>query len=154
MKTVFTVACEIPGGLGQYVEFGSRASLLDADFVLFEPDLGEDESLKRYRGKPLLNDILSFRVQEDIEHWRRELNDVLMAGRTVFMLMKGREEVYVSTGDKRYSGTGRNRQTTNLVRLLSNYDVFPFPASIVESNGTSMVLCPGGRVLGGVLAAV
>ena len=147
MKTVFTVACEIPGGLGQYVEFGSRASLLDADFVLFEPDLGEHESLQSYRGKPRLNDILSFQFQEDIEHWRRELKDVLMAGRTVFMLMKGREEVYVSTGEKQYSGTGRNRQTTNLVRPLSNYEVFPFSASIVESHGTSMVLCPGGRVL-------
>ena len=119
MKTVFTVACEIPGGLGEYVPFASRASLLDADFVVFEPDfivfepdIGEYESGEHYRGKPLLNDVASFRLQEDTEHWRRELTEVLTAGSTVFMRMKSREDVYVSTGEKQYSGTGRNRQTT------------------------------------------
>ena len=70
-----------------------------------------------------------------------------MAGRTVFMLMKSREDVYVSTGDKKYSGTGRNRQTTNIVRPLSNYEVLPFSASIVEFNGTAMVLSPGEHIL-------
>lgn len=147
MKTVFTVACEIPGGLGEYVSFASRVSLLDADFVVFEPDIGEYESGKHYRGKRLLNDIASFRLQEDTQHWRRELTDVLTAGRTVFVRMKSREDVYVSTGEEQYSGTGRNRQITNIVRPLSNYYVLPITAKIIESNGTSMVLCPGEQVL-------
>ena len=147
MKTVFTVACEIPGGLGEYVAFASRASLLDADFVVFEPDIGEYEGGGYYRGKRLLDDIASFRLQEDVEHWRRELTEVLTAGRTVFIRMKSREDVYVSTGEKKHSGTGRNRQTTNIVRPLSNYNVLPLDASIVESNGISMVLCPGEVIL-------
>ena len=137
----------MPGGLGEYVPFASRASLLDADFVVFEPDIGEYESREHYRGKRLLNDVASFRLQEDTEHWRRELTEVLTAGRTVFMRMKSREDVYVSTGEKHYSGTGRNRQTTNIVRPLSNYDVFPIAGKIIESNGTSMVLCPGEQIL-------
>ena len=149
MKTVFTVACEIPGGFGQYVGFASRASLLDADFVLFEPSLGENKTLlTEYRGKPVLSDTSSFRCQEDVAHWRRELKDVLDAGRTVFVLMTDREDVYVSTGEKDYSGTGRNRQTTNMVRLLSNYDSLPVSATIVESKGTSMMLFSGERILG------
>ena len=148
MKTIFTVACEIPGDFGQYVGFASRASLLDADFVLLEPSLGENKILTEYRGKPVLSDTSSFRLQEDIAHWRRELKDVLDAGRTVFVLMTAREEVYVNTGEKEYSGTGRNRQTTNMVRLLSNYDSLPVSATIVESKGTSMMLFPGERILG------
>ena len=147
MKTVFTIACEIPGGLGVYVPFRSRASLLDADFVVFEPDIEEYESRELYRGKRLLNDVASFRIQEDIEHWRRELTEILTAGRTVFMRMKSRDDVYVSTGEKQYSGTGRNRHTTNMVRLLSNYDVLPISEKIIESNGASMVLCPGEQIL-------
>ena len=127
--------------------FASRASLLDADFVVFEPDIGEYESGEQYRGKRLLNDVASFRLQEDTEHWRRELTEVLTAGRTVFMRMKSREDVYVSTGEKQYSGTGRNRQTTNIVRPLSNYDVLPIAGKIIQSNGTSMVLCPGEQIL-------
>ena len=146
-KTVFTVACEIPGGFGEYVSFGSRASLLDADFVLFGPDLGETRSYNSYMGKRLLSDTSSFEVQEAIGHWRRELAAILQAGRTVFMLMKSREDVYASTGEKRYSGAGRNRHTTNLVRPLSNYDVLPLPAKIVESKGVSMVLCPSENLL-------
>ena len=147
MKTVFTVACEVPGGLGEYVAFTSRASLLDADFVLFEPHIGESQSFQSYRGKQRLSDAESFHLQETINHWRSELAAVLTAGRTVFMLMKSREEVYASTGENEYSGTGRNRQITNIVRLLSNYDVIPFSTKIVDSNGVSMVLCPGEQLL-------
>lgn len=69
MKTVFTVACEIPGGFGEYVGFASRASLLDADFVLFEPSIGENKALLGgYQGKRLLDHSSSFRLQEDIEY--------------------------------------------------------------------------------------
>ena len=148
MKNILTVACEIPGGLGEYVEFNSRNSLLDADFVLFCPNIGNyGYSGEDYQGKPLLSDTSSFQLQESINHWRRELSDFLNAGKTVFMIMSDREEVYVSTGKKKYSGTGRNRQTTHIVRPLSNYDVLPFSTNIIESEGTSMRLHPGEDLL-------
>ena len=143
MRNALTVGCEIPGGLGEYVEFNSRTSLLDADFVLFCPNLGYyGYSSQDYQGKPLLSDTFSFQLQEAITHWRRELSDFLNAGKTVFVIMSDREEVYVSTGEKKYSGSGRNRITTNIVCPLSNYDLLPFPASVVESKGTSMRLHP------------
>lgn len=148
MKTILTVACEIPGGLGEYVEFNSRTSLLDADFVLFCPNLvGYHYSSENYQGKPLLLDISSFELREAISHWHKELRDFLTAGKTVFMIMSHRREVYVRTGEKRYSGTGRNRQTTHMVGALSNYDLLPFPAEVVESKGTSMHLQSGEPLL-------
>ena len=144
MKNILTVACEIPGGLGEYVEFDSRTSLLDADFVLFRPTLGPSGFgyTEFFQGKPSLSDTLSFQLQESITHWRRELSDFLNASKTVFMIMSDREEVYVNTGKEEYSGTGRNRQTTYIVRPLSNYDVLPFATNIIESKGTSMRLHP------------
>ena len=167
MKTIFTVACEIPGGFGEYVDFNSKTSLLDADFVLFRPCLIYNDSmemnndydrifspyfensnrLKTYQGKPCLSDDSSFKLREAINHWRRELTDFINAGRTVFMIMSSLEQVYVNTGEKEHSGTGRNRQTTEFVRPLFNYDLLPLSAKIVESKGTSIILSPGEPLL-------
>ena len=150
MNTIFTVGCEIPGGLGEYVEFNSKTSLLDADFVLFRPTLGLSrwsDYTEFYQGKPRLSDYSSFRLQEMIIHWRNELRDFLNAGKTVFTIMSYREEVYVRTGKKEYSGSGRNRITTNIVLPLSNYNLLPFSASVVESKGTSMSLHPHENLL-------
>ena len=148
-KKIMTVGCQIPGGFGEYVSIDSQASLFDADTVLFYPTI---ESFSRYNsrtylGKPSLLEDLSFRIQRAKEHWRRELLDFLGAGRTVFVLLADLKEVYVDTGERKYSGTGRNRQTTNIVRPLSNYDLLPLSTKFVESKGTSMVLTPGENTL-------
>ena len=149
MRIVFTVGCEIPGGVGQYIDIDSRTSLLDADFVLFTPTLGLSilDYTNSYQGKPSLSDYTSFQIQDMITHWRRELRDFLNAGKTVFVIMSEREDVYVSTGKKEYSGTGRNRQTTHIVRPLTNYEMLPFSIDIVESKGTFMKLNPNGELL-------
>ena len=147
MKTIFTVACEIPGGFGEYIDFDSQASLLDADFVLFNPTLGHYMNLETYKGKPALSDNSSFQLKEKVNHWNRELADVLNAGKTVFVMMSLLEEVYVNTGKKEHSGTGRNRHTTNIVALLSNYHSMPFSIEVIGSTGTSMILHPNENIL-------
>ena len=135
MNTILTVGCEIPGGLGERVEFNSKTSLLDTDFVLFCPNFGGyDLGDQYYQGKPLLPDTSSFQLQEVVNYWQRELKVFLSNGKTVFMIMSDREEVYVKT-EEEYSILDRNR-------LLSNYDVLPFSTKIVESKGTSMRLHP------------
>ena len=52
--------------------------------------------------------------------------------------MIDQDEVFVHTGEKTHSGTGRNRQTTNIVKILSNYELLPFNATILTSIGSSM----------------
>lgn len=149
LKIVFTVACEIPGGVGQYVDIDSRTSLLDADFVLFTPTLGLSvlDYGDSFQGKPSLSDYTSFQIQDMVIHWGRELNEFLNAGKTVFLIMSDREDVYVRTGEKEHSGTGRNRQTKHIVRLLTNYEMFPFSKEVVKSKGTQMKLHPNGELL-------
>ena len=146
MKKIFTVECEIPGGFGEYIRFNSRTSLLDTDLILFNPSSEYYFSSETYQGKPLLSDTSSFQYKNAIAHWRRELSDTLKAGRNVFILMSEIQEFYVSTGEKKYSGTGRNRITTNMVSPLCNYDILPFQMNVIESKGVSMTLHSGGQV--------
>ena len=77
MKRVLTVGCRIPGGFGEYVNFDSKASLLDADFVLFCPPFWLPNENPR----------------QTIDHWRRALEDVLDAGNSVFVLLSDYREV-------------------------------------------------------------
>ena len=76
-KRVLTVGCRIPGGFGEHVSFDSRASLLDADFVLFCP--------------PLV--LRTDNLKHTIDHWNRELEDALDAGNTAFVLLSHYKEV-------------------------------------------------------------
>ena len=148
-KRIMTVGCKIPGGFAEHVSINSEASLLDADIVLFHPTIDSFymDPLRTYQGRPSLSEDSSFRVQKAVEHWRRELLDFLGAGRTVFVVLTDLREVYVRTGERQYSGTGRNRQTTAVVRPLSNYDLLPMSTKVVGSRGTSMVLTPGENIL-------
>ena len=100
MKTVLTVDCEIPGGFGEHVEFFSKASLLDGEFVLFQPTIRPAFARESYQGKPLYPESSSFQIQEAVAHWQKELADVLKAGKTVFFLLSEVEQAFVYSGQK------------------------------------------------------
>ena len=150
MKRVITVGCMIPGGFGEFVGLSSQKSLLDADFVVFQPSIGYWEfGLEEgdYQGKSVLSDNGSFKLKEAIAHWRKELDDCLNSGRTVFMIMSDLQEVFVDTGRREYSGTGRNRQTTRRVEILTNYELLPFNVKIAASQGSRMRCDQGGGLI-------
>lgn len=148
MKTILTVGCAIPGGFGEHIEIFSKASLLDGDFVLFRPTLRPELAyFEEYNGKPLFPKSSSFRVQDAVTHWKKELGDALTAGKTVFLLLGRVEQAYVHTGAKQHSGTGRNRLTTDIVNLVSNYDMLPLSIEFHDSEGTSMALSSNDSLL-------
>ena len=140
MKTVLTVDCEIPGGFGEHVQFFSKASLLDGEFVLFQPTIPSAFARESYQGKPLYPESYSFQIQEAVAHWQKELADVLKAGKTVFFLLSEVEQAFVYSGQKTSSGTGRNHSVTKTVTPVSNYDLLPFSMKAIESKGISMSL--------------
>ena len=147
-KTIASVDCEIPGGLSEFLPFDSRASLLDWDIVLFHPSItGYAFSHDSYRGRPSLDDGRSFRLQETVSHWRRELSDAVRAGKTVFLFLPELQEVFIDTGRRQYSGTGRNRQTTCLVSEYSNYKTVPLELTVVASEGKAIALTRAGVLL-------
>lgn len=155
-KKILTVGLELASGDTQYASFDSKLSLLDWDIVLIKPQISEfyaygDDS---YQGKRSLGDSGSFRLKECCEHWRREIKQAVETGKTVIVFLPAVEEVYVDTGQRSYSGTGRNRQTTRHVSLYTNYHAIPANISPVNTSGASMKLpAKGAEVLAPYWAA-
>jgi hypothetical protein len=147
-KKIASVECEIPGGLSEYIEIDSDASLLDWDIILFRPNIYSlmDDS-DTYQGKPALSDSRSFQLRERMDHWRREIIDAIHSGKTVIVFLTELRQVYIDTGQRRYSGTGRNRQTTRIVDLYDNYKCLPFDLKPINAKGSGMRITKASAIL-------
>ncbi|MEX3842615.1 hypothetical protein [Paraburkholderia sp. BR10882] len=147
-KRILTVGFALASPEVESAEFRSNVSLLDWDIVLFRPDIDEFVSSSSYsdqfQGKPSLSDSVSFRLKECCEHWRRELRQAVDTGKTVIVYLPPMTEVYVDTGKRTYSGTGRNQKTTTHVALYSNYEAIPASLSPTATSGTAMKLVDRG----------
>lgn len=121
------------------LSFYSNSSLLDFDVIVFSPIVeAEYYASESYLGKPCFDDDQSFRLRDAISHWKRELNDALKHGKTVFVYLCAPEAAYVATGKKEFSGTGRNQKTTRIVELLSSYNSLPFKVEPTAASGSKM----------------
>jgi len=129
-KHVISVGFDIPGEANECVGFTSDASLLDADIIVFAPNLEDYTVDDTYQGKDLLTKDSSGRLQIDAAHWGRELRIALQAGKTIFVVMLGAESLYIHTGQTTYSGTGRNARGTNIVDIFDPYRVVPVPGIV------------------------
>lgn len=144
-RRILTVGFELASPEIESTEFRSKVSLLDWDIVLFRPDIDEFISYNdQFQGKPSLSDSVSFRLKESCEHWRRELKQAFDTGKTIVVYLSPMTEVYVDTGKRSYSGTGRNQKTTRHVDLYSNYEAIPSSLSPVPTSGTAMKLVDRG----------
>ncbi|MHB2029791.1 MAG: hypothetical protein ACYCPT_13395, partial [Acidimicrobiales bacterium] len=145
-RRILTVGLELASGDTQYASFTSKRSLLDWDIVLFKPELAEfySHSDGQYRGKRSLSDRGSFSLKECCEHWHREITQAFDTGKTIIIYLPSLEEVYVDTGQRTYSGTGRNRQTTQQVALYTNYHAIPATIAPVNASGSAMKLVSKG----------
>ena len=66
------------------LDFSDKQSLLDFDIVMFRPSINLlMRSSDTYNGKPCLDDDSSFHLKECCEHWRREIRNLVEAGKTV-----------------------------------------------------------------------
>lgn len=144
-KKILTVGLELASSDTQYASFRSKLSLLDWDIILFKPQIDEFYSyVDYYQGKPSLSDSSSFQLKECCEHWRREIKQAVETGKTVLVFLPELQEVYVDTGQRSYSGTGRNRHTTRHVALYNNYQAIPADLAPVVTAGSSMKLAAKG----------
>lgn len=134
-----SVGYDFPSDQVKSLSFYSKSSLLDFDVIVFSPILtAHYHTPDRYLGKPCYDDDQSFRLREALAHWKRELDDALKHGKTVFVNMCSPETVYVATGKKEFSGTGRNQKTTRIVEPVSNYDSLPLKTQPTASTGSKM----------------
>ena len=148
-KNILTVGFQLASDATQYEGFRSKISLLDWDIVLFKPLISEFLSYcGTYQGKPSLGDTSSFQLKESCEHWRREIKQAVETGKTVLVFLSPVQDVYIDTGERQYSGTGRNQKTTNIVVPYTNYAAVPFLSKPVNATGSAMKLASlGAEVL-------
>ncbi|MDB5542685.1 MAG: hypothetical protein JWQ89_4412 [Devosia sp.] len=145
-KSILAVGLQLASDAVKTCEFSSRSSLLDADIVLFRPNIGEMylPPLKWFQGKVSLDESESFQLREAVAHWRREIMELVESGKNVFVFLTDFEEVYAATGSKEYSGTGRNRQTTTHVSPITNVSCLPISAKFIDTRGSIMILSQHG----------
>jgi hypothetical protein len=124
-RRIFTVGFDLPGEEFEYIQFSSDQTLLDADIILFEPTLGNYYSSDSYNGKTLLGEQSSFEIKKYLDHWRGELIAAVNAGKLVIIYLAKPVECYRHTGQKEFSGTGRNQLIKNIVTEISSYEAVP-----------------------------
>jgi len=139
MKKIITIGFDIPGYSENYKPYNSSQSLLDADIIVFEPNLSDYYCPENYQGKPCYSEDESFHLKEDTAHWYTEISTALQDGKTVFVVMGKYEGVFVRTGDKQYSGTGRSTRITEIVSSYNNYEFLPVEIpSLIPKEGTEI----------------
>jgi hypothetical protein len=142
-RKVVAVGGELNTDKVDQISFNSKHTLLDWDVIIFFPDVNEMLSYNdSYQGKVCLSEDTSFRLKERCEHWRREIKLALDSGRTVICYLEELKEIFVDTGQRTFSGTGRNRHTTRIVSGYSNYECLPFKLNPRNATGTAMKLSP------------
>lgn len=139
-KKIISVGSEIPGGVSEYIPLRSNRSLLDADIVVFSPEMrGEYYVSHNHQGKPRLGESASFEAVGDAAHWRSEIQGALNAGKTVIIYLTELMECFVENGQKGVSGTGRSKTNITYVSPFSNYDFLPVKfEKVISSSGKSI----------------
>lgn len=138
-KKIISVGFEIPGDVAEYISLRSNRSLLDADIVVFSPQMGSEYYITRqYKGKPRLGESDSFKVVGDAAHWRSEIQMAFSTGKTIIVYLTELNEFYVETGEKGVSETNRKTNIT-YVSEFNNYAFLPVNfEKIVSSSGKSI----------------
>jgi hypothetical protein len=149
-KKILAVGLELASDEVIHDQFSAKISLLDWDIVLFRPiiDTFVYSTSENYKGRPSLGDYSSFALKEACAHWRREIKDAVEHGKTVIAFLPALKEVYVATGERQYSGTGRNQRTTTVVALHNNYAALPVELAPVNSTGTGIKLAAHSDIIG------
>lgn len=126
-------------------EFSARISLLDYDAIVINADYlircytSSYES--SYQNKTCLSEYDSAQIVEDYDKIKRQIEELLKQGRNVFVLIGNNDNCYIHTGEKKYSGTGRNARQTNIVREFDSYSFLPVRLNVTEVVGEQIDIC-------------
>jgi hypothetical protein len=125
-QRVFAFGVDLPNVEGlTSLNLDSDQSLLDADVIVVRPTFVGYETEGTFEGRRTLDDDEGFRLQAALTNWQTKLTVALNAGKTIVYLLPPLEVVNVDTGQRTYSGTGRNRVTTRHLATLRNYGFIP-----------------------------
>jgi hypothetical protein len=121
--------------------FGDDDSVFDYDVVIWDPQgsFGEytNYTSQRFQGLLSLSESTSVRIKADAARRRAEFVEYINEGRVLAVFVRPPQECYIDTGQRDYSGAGRNRVTT---RLMAKFDLLSaIPATdckFIRASGT------------------
>ncbi|QGZ93981.1 hypothetical protein [Terricaulis silvestris] len=119
-ERICVVGVVIPMAGAEYIKLSDRRSLSDFDVVIFSPTFGI-HSAATYEGLPSLAHNNAATLHSHYTHWKSEIETAAKQGKTVIILACKPEAYFYQTGEKQYSGTGKNARVTNIVAPASNY---------------------------------
>ncbi|CBW25935.1 conserved hypothetical protein [Halobacteriovorax marinus SJ] len=144
---IISVGFTIPFSDYDYLRFSDQKSLSDADIVVLSPAINEFNNNEYFigstcfQGLDSLSNNQSFNLKRDTKFWQREVIEYLNSGKTIFMVMDKPQGLYVATGEKRTSGTGRNQKVINIVDSYKQFQVIPDEVgSLRSSSGNKIIL--------------
>ena len=108
--------------------FASDVSVFDYDAVIWDPQAslgGYTYYEGQYKNLPSLSESTSVSIQADASRRRKEFLEFLNAGRSLVVVVRPPVACYVDTGQRTYSGTGRNRVTTTHVEHFDLWKALP-----------------------------
>lgn len=126
-------------------EFSARISLLDYDAVVINADFlthcYTSSSDRTFQNKLCLSDYNSAQIVEDFNKIKGQIEELLKQGRNIFVLMGNNANCYIYTGEKQYSGTGKNARQTNIVKEFDAYSFLPIKLNVTEVVGEQIDIC-------------
>ena len=126
-------------------EFSERISLLDYDAVVINADYliryYTTSYESSYQNKTCLSEYNSAQIVEDYNKIKGQIEELLKQGRNVFVIIGNNDNCYIYTGEKQYSGTGRNARQTNIVREFDAYSFLPVRLNVTEVVGEQIDIC-------------
>jgi hypothetical protein len=99
-KIVFVGGSAVSSQSVLNLDFRSDKSLLDGDMIVFSVDISKYYGGELFQGMRCLDDDSSFRLRNDCQHWRSELDAALKDGKTVVVFVNNRQ-VARSNAEKR-----------------------------------------------------
>ncbi len=140
MKTLM-IDCDYPIENAIQVSFDSPVSCFDYDIIMWDvggTHLEYKDRSTSYQGLPSLSDANSLTLLKAMERRRKEFAEILSMGRAVIIFPSVEASVYIATGEKRVSGTGKNAKTTRIVKDFSLYNALPFKLETTAANGLAV----------------
>ena len=128
-------------------QFSSDVSVFDFDVVIWDPAGTLKTYLlvygERYMGLPCLSDDTSVRLMRDVLRRNAEFVEFVDSGRTLIVIGRPPQECYIATGEKQHSGTGRNRETTRIVKPFDVMDAVPLTDFSFSAGSGTRIECVG-----------
>jgi len=141
-KKILTIGFDVATDDAKYISFDSKMSLLDWDIIVFFPDISSYYELAdaKFKDKPALSQSYYHQLKEQAEHWRRELLNAFNSDRTIIIILNEIQEIYIDSGERKFSEGDGNKKVTRLFEIYKNYDSIPLRLKPVNKSGKSMTL--------------